>query len=153
MGGVAGAEIAIVCGKNQSLYHKAEELRQRSDVSVKVYNHIDFVHKLISVADVVISKGGASTCMEILMLKKIPIVTDFIWEQEKGNVEFLTQNKIGFYEPHMNRLPGLVNRVLTDESLQREYASNLEGLRLRSGTDTVAKWVVEVEHEALFTSG
>jgi processive 1,2-diacylglycerol beta-glucosyltransferase/1,2-diacylglycerol 3-beta-galactosyltransferase len=34
------------------------------------------------------SKCGASTFMEILLSKKIPIITDYIWEQEKGNVDY-----------------------------------------------------------------
>jgi processive 1,2-diacylglycerol beta-glucosyltransferase/1,2-diacylglycerol 3-beta-galactosyltransferase len=140
---VPDAEYAIVCGRNKGLLLSAQELRRRSQVHLEAYGYVDNVHELISISDVVISKGGASTCMEVLMLKKIPVVTDYIWEQERGNVEFLTENAIGFYEPHLKNLPTLVQRVLTDDKFRNSYLANIGRMQLRSGTADVARWVVD----------
>src|SRR5664280_2607508 len=70
------AEIAIVCGKNQKLYDKAMKLKSKYAIdNLKVYGFIDFVHSLVSISDVVITKCGASTSMEILIMGKVPVLS------------------------------------------------------------------------------
>ncbi len=140
---VTNAEIAIVCGKNQSLKHAAEHFRQNGNPHLKVLGYVDYIYDLINCADVVVTKCGASTFMEILMLKKIPVVTDFIWEQEKGNVEFIEDNQLGFYEHNLNKLPLLVNRLLTDERFYQQYTTNIANAGLRNGTAEVAEWIAQ----------
>jgi len=44
----------------------------------------DFIYELINISDVVLTKCGASTIMENINLKKVPVVNDYIWEQEQG---------------------------------------------------------------------
>ena len=70
------------------------------DVRIHVYGFVDFVYELINISDAVITKGGPATVMEILQLNKIPVISSYIWEQEKGNVELVTQSNVGFYEPN-----------------------------------------------------
>lgn len=138
-----GAQIAIVCGKNRELLRDAMAFRERGYPDLKVYGFVDFVYDLISCADVVITKCGASTFMEILMLGKIPVVTDYIWEQEKGNVEFLVKNKMGFFEHNLAKLPSLVDQLITDDAFYRSYHLNIVEAHLRNGTPEVAEWIVQ----------
>jgi 1,2-diacylglycerol 3-beta-galactosyltransferase len=85
------AEIAIVCGKNVKLYNKAMKLKNKFGIdNLKVFGYIDFVHSLVSISEVVITKCGASTSMEVLLMGKVPVINNYIWEQEKGNMEFVS---------------------------------------------------------------
>ncbi|HEX2963453.1 MAG TPA: glycosyltransferase [Ignavibacteriales bacterium] len=136
--------LAIVCGKNKSLYEFALELKKKGNYeNLKVYGYISFVYNLLSVSDVVITKCGASTFMEILMTRKIPVVNDYIWEQEKGNVEFLVKNRLGVYEKNMKKLPHVVKKLLKDEAFYQSYIINIEKAHLRNGTADVAEFLVK----------
>jgi UDP-N-acetylglucosamine:LPS N-acetylglucosamine transferase len=141
---VTGADIAIVCGKNERLFRDAVRIRDtcgRRDVTV--YGFVDFASELINAADIVISKCGASTFMEILISGRIPVITNYLWEQEKGNKDLLERSRSGFYEPRLRRLPGLVNRLLRDTAMASTCRTHISDLRLRNGTPEVARWLVE----------
>jgi len=133
-------EIAVVCGKNKSLKKKAEKLKQKNS-NLKVYGYVDFVYELLNISDLVISKCGASTFMEILMSRKIPIITNYMWEQEKGNVEFLVEKGLGIYEPRISKLPLLVSSLLKDNSKYQSFITNIENENLENGCEKVALFI------------
>ena len=138
------AEIAIVCGKNDSLLKGSEELKKVYGAeNLKIYGYVDFIYELINISNVVITKCGASTIMEILNLKKVPIVNDYIWEQEKGNVEYLKENKLGIYEPHIKNLPKAVKQLLEDESLYSSYVKNISDQKIENGVGKVSEYIIK----------
>lgn len=141
---VRGADLAIVCGRNAGLLRAAERVALASGrKDVRVYGYVDFADDLIHAADLVISKCGASTFTEILLSGKIPVITNYLWEQEKGNKDFLERSATGFYEPRLRRLPRLINRLLTDDALASAYRANIRTLGLTNGAPQVARWLVE----------
>ena len=133
-------DIAIVCGKNKVLHADALELQQRYP-SLKVFAFVDFVYELLNAADIVITKCGASTIMEILMMKKVPVINDYIWEQELGNMEFVRDNKLGIFEPDIDKLPQIVRDLVSDDDQYQRFRSNIEKMKVRSGTRDVAEFV------------
>ena len=133
-------EIAIVCGRNKQLYAVALELQQRYP-SLKVFAFVDFVYELLNAADIVITKCGASTIMEILMMKKIPIINDYIWEQELGNMEFVRDNGLGVFERNIGKLPQIIRDLVSDEGRYQHYRKNIEKMKVRSGTKEVAEFL------------
>lgn len=137
-------DIAIVCGKNKQLYDDAVAL-QRSYPSLKVFAFVDFVYELLNASDIVITKCGASTIMEILMLKKIPIINDYLWEQELGNMEFVRDNQLGIFERNIHQLPAIINDLISDERRYQSYKQNIERMNLRNGTSEVAEFLVSLQ--------
>jgi len=138
------AEIAIVCGKNDSLLKGSEELKKIYKAeNLKIYGFVDFIYELINISDVVITKCGASTIMEILNLKKVPVVNDYIWEQEKGNVEYLKKNKLGIYEPQIKNLPKAVKELLEDENLYSSYVKNISDQTIENGVGKVSEYIIK----------
>jgi UDP-N-acetylglucosamine:LPS N-acetylglucosamine transferase len=133
-------EIAIVCGKNKKLHAAALELQQ-SYPSLKVFAFVDFVYELLNAADIVITKCGASTIMEILLMKRIPIINDYIWEQELGNMEFVRDNELGIFERNVRKLPSIIRDLVSSEDQLQRYRENIERMNLRSGTKEVAEFV------------
>jgi len=136
-------EIAIVCGKNKQLYADAADLQRRFP-ALKVFAFVDFVYDLLNASDIVITKCGASTIMEILMMRKIPIINDYLWEQELGNMEFVRDNRLGIYERDIARLPGIVNDLIFNNALYRLYRDNIDALTLRNGTREVSEFLVSL---------
>jgi len=133
-------EIAIVCGKNKELHTGALELQERYP-SLKVFAFVDFVHELLNAADIVITKCGASTIMEILMMKKIPVIIDYIWEQELGNMEFVRDNELGIFDRNIGNLPRIVRELASNDGHYQRLRQNIEKLKLRSGTNEVGEFL------------
>lgn len=138
------ASIIMICGRNEELYKTCEDISSKNDDRIiKVYGFVNNVYELINVSDVVITKCGASTIMEILLLGKIPIVNDYIWEQEKGNVDFIVENEIGIYEPKIKKLTKKVQKLLKEGKLKRGFETNLEKCDLRNGLPEVVNFLTQ----------
>jgi len=91
---------------------------------------------------VVLTKCGASTIMEILNLKKVPVVKDYIWEQEQGNVDYLIEKKLGIYEPKIEKLPEAVKNLLEDEKLYSSHKENIIKEKIENGVSKVAEYII-----------
>jgi 1,2-diacylglycerol 3-beta-galactosyltransferase len=140
------AEIAIVCGKNQKLYNNAIKLKYKYSINnLKVYGFIDFVHSLVSISDVVITKCGASTSMEILMMGKVPVINNYIWEQEKGNMEFVCHSKMGILEKNTKFLPDVLHRLLTDNDFYNSLKSNIKNAAISNGVGQVSDYILNFQ--------
>ena len=138
------AEIAIVCGKNKELYKRTVHLKTKYNVDhLKIYNYVDFIYELVNISDVVITKCGASTIMEILNLEKVPVVNDYIWEQEQGNVDYLIEKKLGIYEPKIEKLPGVIKKLLEDDKYYLGYKENIQKEKIHNGVKEVTEYLVD----------
>jgi UDP-N-acetylglucosamine:LPS N-acetylglucosamine transferase len=136
------AEIGIVCGKNEVLQKGVENLKKKYKADhLKIYSYVDFIYELINISDVVITKCGASTIMEILNLKKVPVVNDYIWEQEQGNVDYLIDKKLGIYEPKIEKLPGTIKKLLEDEKFYLNYKENILQEKINNGVKDVSEYI------------
>jgi len=138
------AEIAIVCGKNKKLYEHVMKLKNKYDIrNIKVYGYIDFVHSLIKISDVVITKCGASTFMEILLMGKVPLINNYIWEQEKGNMEFVCKSNMGILEKDTRKIPEVLNRLLTDHEFYNSLRNNIKSASISNGVGQVSEYILK----------
>ncbi len=137
-------EIGIVCGKNEILQKGAESLKKKYEAkNLQIYGYVDFIYELINISDVVLTKCGASTIMEILNLKKVPVVNDYIWEQEQGNVDYLIEKKLGIYEPKIENLPEVIKNLLEDEKIYSRYRDNISKEKISNGVKEVTEFILK----------
>ena len=137
-------EIAVVCGRNKNLFNNISLYSQQENLTnIKLYGYIDFVEELINISDVVVTKCGASTFMEILFCKKTPIVISYIWEQEKGNVEFLTENRLGIYEKRIEKLPDTIKGIFSDSEKYSGIKKNISERNFENGVEKVAEFIID----------
>lgn len=138
------AEIAIVCGNNKKMYKHVCRLQEKFGLkNLKNYAYVDFVHSLINISDVVITKCGASTFMEILLSGKVQIISNYIWEQEKGNMEFVCKSEMGILEKDTRKIPSVLNRLLTDQVFYNNHINNIRKASIRNGVDSVSEYIIE----------
>jgi 1,2-diacylglycerol 3-beta-galactosyltransferase len=136
------AETGIVCGKNEVLLKGVQRLKEKFNaVNLKIYGYVDFIYELINISDVIITKCGASTIMEILNLKKVPVVNDYIWEQEQGNVDYLIEKKLGIYEPEVKKIPATVKSLLLHDEIYSVYKQNIIKEKIDNGVKEVAEFI------------
>lgn len=139
-------QVVIVCGRNKPLFNYAQRLKKKKNYSnLTVYGYVDFIFELLNMSDLVITKCGASTFMEILMTRKIPLVNSYMWEQEKGNMEFLVENHLGIFEKNISRLPRIINRLLSDEQYYNSFTDNIDKMELENGTASVAEFILNFQ--------
>ncbi|HUL44726.1 MAG TPA: glycosyltransferase [Bacteroidota bacterium] len=140
------AQVVIICGRSMKLYRRACAFRDYLESeNVKVFGFVDTVHQFLKVADVVVTKCGASTFMEILCCGKIPVVNRYLWEQERGNVDFLLSRTIGIYEHRVRNLTRSVERLLTDEETSRAMTQNILSARVENGIGAVSNFLLQFE--------
>ena len=140
------AEILCICGRNEKLYRKALQLqRLNGGSSLKVFGYVDNVHEFLGIADVVVTKCGASTFMEILHSGKIPVVSRYLWGQEQGNVDFLREHAVGVYEHRVRRLPHIVDRLISDASVLQSMRQNIARTRVENGTRMVCDFLMQFQ--------
>lgn len=138
------ADIAMVCGNNKSLQKSASQLKEiYNKENLFLFGFVDFVYDLINASDIVITKGGASTFMEIISLNKFQIVTDYIWEQEKGNVEYLVENELGVYEPDIKKLPQIIDDLFAMKDPYPKYMENIKKFTFKNGRLDIAKFITK----------
>lgn len=144
VGEIDNADIAIICGKNKKLFEFSTKLKEKGGYNnLKVFAYVDFIYELFNMSELVVTKCGASTFMEILLSRKIPIVNSYIWEQEKGNVEFLVKNKFGIFEKNIGRLPFIIKQLMTDTQMYNAYIENIDKANLISGTTLVGDFIAD----------
>jgi len=135
--------IGVVGGKDEYLFTKAEELKKLYEMqNMQVFGYVDFIYDLLNISDFVITKAGASATMEILQLKKVPLIIDYIWGQEKGNMEYVRDNKMGIYERNINNLPTILSDLINNENKHTYFICNIEKQKLKIGTKEVTRFLL-----------
>ena len=136
-------QIAIVCGKNDELLKSAEKLKNEfPSVDLKVYGYVDFIYELLNISDVIITKCGASTIMEILILQKVPIVNDYLWEQEQGNIDYIKEKVLGIYEPKIKMIPSTAINLLSDDNIYSKFKNNIIKENITNGLKDFTEFIL-----------
>lgn len=137
------ANLLVVCGKDT---HTRDRLRamckKHPNKIVKVYGFVDFMFTLMNIADVIVTKGGPATVMEALMLKKPLIITSYLYGQERGNVDFLIKNRIGYYIDKPSSLIDTLRMFIRHPTMFYMLTKRINRLRLHIGTDRISKFIV-----------
>ena len=138
-------EIAFVAGKNKEMFNNISLMKKKNSIErLKLFGFVDHIYELISVSDIIITKCGASTLMEILLSQKVPVVNRYLWEQEKGNVDFLLRHKMGIYERRIEKLVEEVERLIDEKDYYNEYVNNIVKQDITNGVVKVAEYILSL---------
>jgi UDP-N-acetylglucosamine:LPS N-acetylglucosamine transferase len=138
------AGVVLVCGRNKSLFARAGRLvTTDAGKNLRVFAYVDNVPDLINLSDAVLTKGGASTVMEIIALGKTQVITTYIWEQEKGNVEFVVDDRRGVFEKSIRMLPEILRGIFDDTPPYRQIRERNRSAPIENGTPAVAEFILK----------
>jgi UDP-N-acetylglucosamine:LPS N-acetylglucosamine transferase len=130
-------QIILLCGHNLALYTLATRYVRDKYRHVVVLPFSERVADLLSLADVVVTKPGASAFFESLHAG-VPVIVDgvtgFLY-QEKGVVDFLARFNVGWVLNDYVELLHLLQ--CCDKSLLDRYRRNIESLQLANGADAI----------------
>ena len=135
-------QVIVVCGSNKRMFLRVNKIIETQKLNnIKVFGFVDFVYELINISDIVVSKGGTSAVMEILLQNKIPVISNYIWGQEKGNVDFIKDNELGVYEKRYKKIGSVVNYILNNEEVLNKYHKNIRNMNLKNGLNDVSDFI------------
>ena len=129
--GELDVQAIFLAGKNEDLRVAAESIAVNAPFPVKVIGYSDEVEKLMSAANVMISKLGGLTTFEALACR-VPIIADVITDpmpQEAGTAKLIAQRGAGVL---LNRASDVVNEV------RRMMEDEVHYSRMRAATANLA---------------
>ena len=140
----ADFSIAVVCGRNKALQKSLKLLaKANSRLDLHVFGFVDFMDSLIKMSDLVVSKAGASTVMEIVSLRKPVIINTYIHGQELGNMRFVVQNGAGFFIRHSADIFRKINQIFSSEKSYQACLSRAQGLSIDTDVSKIVKYLLE----------
>jgi processive 1,2-diacylglycerol beta-glucosyltransferase len=134
--------VHVVCGRNEEL-KKTLEKKIKRNVRGKytIHGFVDNMDELLSSCDVFVGKGGANMTMEALVTGK-PIIFSHCVQNEKGIVEFVTKNKMGWYKEDSSRFVKLLMKLIDNPRHLEIVTKNIEKQKFKSGTDEVSEYIL-----------
>jgi len=129
--GELDVQAIFLAGKNEDLRVAAESIALDAPFPIKVIGYSDEIEKLMSAANVMISKLGGLTTFEALACR-VPIIADMITEpmpQEAGTADLIARRGAGVMLRRLSDVVPVVRRMMEDEV---HYS------RMRAATATLA---------------
>ncbi len=138
-------DLAIVCGHADDLHERCSRIAQSvATRCVKVYGFTDRMYDLMNCADVVIGKAGPATVMEVLLLRKPLIITSYMYGQERGNVDFVKRNRLGFFVQRPEGVRDRVEHILGEPDNLAVIHENIDRVGINNGTEQIAEYILSL---------
>lgn len=139
--GELDVQAIFLAGKNEDLRAAAETIALEAPFPIKVIGYSDEIEKLMSAANVMISKLGGLTTFEALACR-VPIIADVITEpmpQEKGTARLIAQRGAGVMLKHAKDVVPVLRRMMEDELHYSRMRAATAGLAIPNST----RYIVE----------
>lgn len=124
-------ELVVVCGMNKGLQRRMERFAERAPLPMQVYGFTQEIPRMMSAADLMISKPGPGTIMEAL-IKELPLLLDAVTDpmpQERGNLEFALAEGIAQQITSYATLPAVVAGLMQRSPAYRAMQARMHALK------------------------
>ncbi|MCC3372251.1 glycosyltransferase [Cohnella sp. REN36] len=143
----AGVQFIVVCGRNRKLEQELAEMSDRAGNRVLVTGYIDYVHELMALSDLIVTKPGGLSTSEALALELPMLLYKPLPGQEKDNSDYLVGTgaaiEAGNEAELMERMvrilenPSLLGAMKSRAAMFKPEAPALNALQAILGTRTV----------------
>jgi hypothetical protein len=73
------------------------------------------------------------------------VINNYIWEQEKGNMEYVCNSKMGIMEKNTRYLPDVLHRLLTDNEYYNSISNNIKKAAIINGVGQVSDYILKYQ--------
>ncbi|HEV2833753.1 MAG TPA: glycosyltransferase [Pyrinomonadaceae bacterium] len=139
--GELDVQAIFLAGKNEDLRAEAETIAQEAPFPIKVIGYSDEIEKLMSAANVMISKLGGLTTFEALACR-LPIIADVITDpmpQEAGTAKLIAQRGAGVMLNRASDVVSVVRRMMEDEVHYSRLRAATTALALPNATRDIVE--------------
>ena len=118
--------IKIVTGRNEKLYKKLSDLELSN---LEIYGYVNNLNEMMDESVYIVTKPGGVTIFEAIN-KELPlIVLNSNIGQEKGNIEFIKQNKIGIVIKELDNLPLILDYNKDNPEIIAHFNKNIRKIK------------------------
>ena len=136
--------VAVICGHDLVKKTYLEGLKVLyPKFDLHVYGFINYLDELVKLSDCVVMKAGPATLVEVLSCKKPVIICRYIHNQEKGNMLFAVNNKVGFFIQSPGKIYDKVEELLAVEHFDEKMKERFAALNIDTDTNKTAKLLLE----------
>ena len=129
-------QVVVTAGVNAKLQRRLTKLAPNFSHRVVVLGHVPYVHDLMSLATVLVTKPGGLTTAEALAKRLPMIIVDPIPGQEVKNTHFLLEHHAAVHAEQWEQVPHLVDELLRQPARLAALRRAAEGLgRPRAALD------------------
>jgi UDP-N-acetylglucosamine--N-acetylmuramyl-(pentapeptide) pyrophosphoryl-undecaprenol N-acetylglucosamine transferase len=134
-------QVNHVTGKNKRLN---QEMKNYSQFELLDQDYYEKINQ----ADLVISRAGLSTLMELAFLGKAIILIPLADSPQTANAEYFSQKQsVLIYSQKENTkadLLNLINRIMTDNALKEKIQSNVKNIFLLNGREKISQEIFKL---------
>lgn len=132
--------VAVICGKDKVKKDYLEMVKKANpQLDLHVYGFVNYLDELVKLCDCVVMKAGPATLVEVLTCKKPVIISRYIHNQEKGNMQFAVRNQVGYFIQKPEKIYDKVEELLDDKDFDEKMAKRFAALDIDVDTDKTAK--------------
>jgi len=105
-------QVIVICGRSESLI---EDLtyEYKNNPSIKILGFVNNIQDYLNLSDLIISKPGPATILEIELFAKKSILTRYIGLQEVGNISYALRNpRFRYIGSDWNRLQSTIDEII-----------------------------------------
>ena len=148
--GELDVQAIFLAGKNEDLRVAAESLALDAPFPIKVIGYSDEIEKLMSAANVMISKLGGLTTFEAFACR-VPIIADVITEpmpQEKGTARMIAQRGAGVMLERSTDIVPVLRRMMEDEIHYSRMRAATAGIAIPNATRHIVEEIAALIPQA-----
>ncbi|MGL5956829.1 MAG: glycosyltransferase [Brevinema sp.] len=141
--------IVIICGKNESLYHKMTQVRdqlikENNPIQLLVFSFVDSITPFIQMSDLFVGKSGPATIWECLKLG-LPVLINFSAnDAERKTAKYFIKRKVALSCQYPSLLPKKIKRILDNPDMLMDIKNNLSQLDIfQDGSSIISELLVQ----------
>ncbi len=134
--------IIVVCGRDKPSKKVLKVIAKlHPNIDLRVFGFINNMNEMIQICDLAIIKPGASTIFEVLSSKKPVIISTYLHGQELGNVQFVVNNKVGWFIRNPKRIAHFAYETLNNDARRKSILNRFNNLPIEKDLVKVAKYI------------
>lgn len=118
----ADVQVLVVCANNKVLFNRLQAKKLRN---VKVFGFINNAQELMAVSDIIITKPGGSSIVELINMALFPIFISAIPGQERENITTLATCNVGYAPKNIEEIKNLVIDLKNNPAKLLELKNNI----------------------------
>jgi processive 1,2-diacylglycerol beta-glucosyltransferase len=148
------AQLAVVCGKNESLYASMRDMAERTP-NAKVFGFMKEMHELMSLADTMVTKPGGITLTEAIQCELPVVLLRPVPGQERDNADYLASRGAAFVAKDDAQVLDIIRSLLEMPERRRRAVQAMAALKRTASAERIVQDILEamdaLRSESVFT--
>jgi processive 1,2-diacylglycerol beta-glucosyltransferase len=140
-------QLIIVCGHNEKLRHQVTEEFKHSKHRIYLTGYIDYIHELMAISDIMITKPGGITTSEAMAMELPMLLYNPLPGQEQDNAQFLVQAGVAMLAENLTDLKTKLLHLLFDPKLIKKMKENTRLFSTKRSTFDALDVIVQMKRQ------